>query len=72
VWIGRVPGLTAAYVWKHRVSLIRDERKRSIVTSTELVVKVNETKFERTIISYVNVIECMKIQNVNFSPKSTM
>jgi len=42
------------------------------VTSSELVVKLDETKFECMISSNAAVIDRMKIQKVKFSPKSGM
>jgi len=42
------------------------------LTSSELVGKLNETKFECMISSNVDVIDRMKIQKVKFSPKSGM
>jgi len=41
------------------------------VTSSELVVNADETEFECTISSKVDVIDCVRKQRVKFSPKSS-
>ena len=48
------------------------EGKKVIVTSSELVVKMDEIKFECTISPNVDVIDRMKIRKIKFSPKSGM